>query len=101
MSKLPNAPLVEVIFELRWKVTDKEELTKCQYLHGDLYASIKDIYNFREALVAPEVPMELYLNIPAHRFRVAQNNYPLVQVGPGLLTLNTIDSKYNWEEFEE
>jgi uncharacterized protein (TIGR04255 family) len=101
MSKLPNAPLVEVIFELRWKVTDKEELTKCQYLHGDLYASLKDHYKFREALIAPEVPIELYLNAPAHRFRVAQNDYPLVQVGPGLITLNTVDSKYIWEDYEE
>jgi uncharacterized protein (TIGR04255 family) len=101
MSKLPNAPLVEVIFELRWKVTDKNELAKCQYLHGDLFALIKDDFKYREALIAPEVPMELYLNVPAHRFRVAQNDYPLVQVGPGLLTLNTIDSKYVWEDFEK
>jgi len=100
MSKLPNAPLVEVIFELRWKVTDPEELAKCQYLHGDLYALVKEDFKFREALIAPDVPMELYVNVPSHRFRFAQNDYPLIQVGPGLLTLNTIDSKYVWDEFE-
>jgi uncharacterized protein (TIGR04255 family) len=100
VSKLLNAPLLEVIFELRWKVTSKEDLAKCQYLHGDLFAVIKEDFKYREALVAPEVPMELYQNFPAHRFRVAQNDYPLVQVGPGLLTLNTIDPKYIWEDFE-
>jgi len=46
MSKLPNAPLIEVIFEPRWKVTDKEKLSKCQYLHGDLLSSIKDVYTY-------------------------------------------------------
>ena len=100
MSKLPNAPLIEVIFELRWNVSDKQELGKCQYLHGDLFALIKSDFNYREALIAPEVPMELYQNVPAHRFRFAQNEYPLVQVGPGLLTLNTTDSKYIWNDFK-
>ncbi len=42
MSKLPNAPLVEVIFELRWKVDKNDELVKCQYLHGDLFAKVKE-----------------------------------------------------------
>jgi uncharacterized protein (TIGR04255 family) len=100
MSKLPNAPLIEVIFELRWKVTTKEELEKCQYLHGDLYALLKNEFKFRESLVAPALPLELFSNLPAHRFRVAQNEYPLIQVGPGLITVNTIDSNYNWGEFE-
>lgn len=102
MSKLKNAPLVEVIFELRWVigVNDKEELAKCQYLHGDLYAQIKDEYKERESLVAQGIPMEFYLNNPSHRFRVAKDDYPLIQVGPGLLTVNTVDSKYIWEEYE-
>lgn len=100
MNKLPNAPLVEVIFELRWAIQSKEELDKHQYLHGDLYAKIKNEYPFRESLQPQEVPMELYLHNPSHRFRVAEDNYPLIQVGPGLLTVNTNDSKYEWEEYK-
>ena len=45
--------------------------------------------------------MELYLNVPARRFRVAPNAFPLVQVGPGLIKLNTVDSEYDCESFEE
>ena len=101
MSKLPHAPLVEVIFELRWNVTDADELAKHQYLHGDLFALLKDKFKYREALTLPDVPMEFYLNQPAYRFRVAENDYPLVQVGPGLLTVNTNDSKYDWVDFEK
>lgn len=100
MSKLQNAPLVEVIFELRWNTIKEEELAKYQYLHGDMYAQIKEEYKFREALYPPDVPIELYLNKPAHRFRVAPKGYPLIQVGPGLLTVNTIDPNYIWEDYE-
>lgn len=101
MDKLPKAPLIEVIFELRWKVDSKSELSKCQYLHGDLYGLLKEDYPFRESLISPEVPIELYLSMPAHRFRTSQDDYPLVQVGPGLLTVNTTGDKYYWGDFEK
>jgi uncharacterized protein (TIGR04255 family) len=98
MSKLPQAPLIEVIFELRWTITP-QETQEIQYLHGDLYPLIKDEYPFRETLQT--FPIEFLLNAPTHRFRKAANDYPLVQIGPGLLTINTIDSKYFWEDYEE
>ena len=99
MSKLPNAPLLEVIFELRWQIKNKSDLLKYQYLHGDLYSKVKNKYPYRESLVPPEVPIDVLINNPVHRFRFNKNDYPLIQVGPGLLTLNTVDSKYHWEEF--
>lgn len=103
MERLPNAPLIEVIFEIRWPVknTDLYEMQKCQYLHGDLYALLKDQYKYRESLVPPDFPMETYLNKPAHRFRAKKNGYPGVQVGPGIVTLNTIDELYDWAAFEK
>ncbi|WP_445386421.1 TIGR04255 family protein [Robiginitalea sp. IMCC44478] len=99
MSKLPKAPLIEVIFELRWQIKEKSDLTKYQYLIGDLYSKISDRFPYRESLVPPEIPSDILINKPAHRFRAGQNKYPLVQIGPGLITLNTIDDNYYWEEF--
>ncbi|HAC16345.1 MAG TPA: hypothetical protein DCE78_10445 [Bacteroidetes bacterium] len=99
MSKLPNAPLQEVIFELRWQITQKSTLGKYQFLLGDLYSQLKKEYPYRETLVPVEIPIELLVNSPAHRFRVGQNQYPLVQVGPGIITLNTTDDNYFWEDF--
>jgi len=69
MSKLPNAPLLEVIFELRWKITNKNDLAKYQYLHGDLYSILKNSYHFRESLAPVEIPVEVLINKPIHRFR--------------------------------
>lgn len=99
MSKLPKAPLLEVIFELRWQIKQKSDLNKYQYLIGDLYSLIKDTYPVRESLAPPEVPTDILINNPVHRFRTATNQYPLVQVGPGVLTLNTTDDNYYWSEF--
>ncbi len=101
MSKLPNAPLLEVIFEIRWKILDKNGLDKYQYLHGDLFAELKQEYPFRESLVNPEFPLEVFINKPMYRFRTKEAGYPLYQVGPGIISLNTIDEEYRWENFYE
>jgi uncharacterized protein (TIGR04255 family) len=101
MSKLSKAPLIEVIFELRWDVNTLEELNKSQFLMGELYSSLKDRYPFREAVQAPiggDVPGILIGN-PMYRYRVAQEKYPLIQIGPGIISLNTIDENYYWEDF--
>ncbi|MDP3313580.1 TIGR04255 family protein [Lutibacter sp.] len=98
MSKLPNAPLIEVIFEIKWDV-DKSDILDFQYLHGDLYSKLKEEYPFRENVVPPEVPFEVVKGLPVFRYRKGGNDYPLIQVGPGLITFNTIDEKYFWNEY--
>ncbi len=80
MSKLPNAPLIEVIYELRWDVKDEQDLGKFQYLHGDLYAAKKIEYPLREILISVDVPVGLLINNPVYRFR-SKENYPLFQLG--------------------
>jgi uncharacterized protein (TIGR04255 family) len=100
MNKLPKAPLLEVIFELKWEIRDKNDLEKFQYLHGDLYSKLKDSFPKRERLVPLDFPVEFLHNRPIYRFR-SQEEYPLIQIGPGLITLNTIEEKYVWEEFND
>ena len=99
MSKLSNAPLVEVVFELRWPIENRSDLSGFQYLHGDLYAELKSKYPVREQIAAPDIPLEALINRAVHRFRTEKYAYPLFQVGPGVLTLNTIDNNYYWEDF--
>lgn len=99
MSKLPNAPLVEVVMELRWKISSKEELTNVQYLYGDLYNELKGKFPYRESILPVQIPLEMTINQPVHRYRAEKDGYPLLQVGPGIITLNTTDEKYYWETF--
>jgi len=98
MSKLKNAPLLEVIFELRWSMSNKAHWEQYHYLQGDLYSSLKEKYPQRELLVPGDLPQEVLVNKAVYRFR-SQENYPLFQVGPGLLTLNTTDDYYYWENY--
>ncbi len=71
-------------------------------MHGDIFNEVKIKYPHRESIIPPEVPLELVLNKPAHRFKSATTSgYPLIQVGAGVVTLNTIDPVYNWETFFE
>ena len=98
MSKLKNAPLLEVIFELRWNMSDRTHWEKYPYLHGDLYSQLKDKYPKRELLFPAEIPQEALINKAVYRFR-SKEDYPLFQIGPGLLTLNTTDDYYEWEDY--
>jgi uncharacterized protein (TIGR04255 family) len=95
MSKLPKAPLIEVVFELRWKVYPNEFQT-IQYLPGDLYPHFKNKYPFREVIEG----IPLFGQAPSSRFRTGQNDYPLIQIGSGIFTVNTNDTKYFWDEYE-
>ena len=98
MSKLKSAPLLEVIFELRWNMSGSAHWEKYPYLHGDLYSQLKEKYPRRELLVPGEILHEALINKAVYRFR-SKENYPLFQVGPGLLTLNTTDDFYEWDNY--
>lgn len=101
MSKLPNAPLVEVIFEIKWQIINQNDIVDFQYLHGDLYSVIKSKYPARENLIPPEIPVEALKGKPFYRYRSGENNYPLVQLGPGVLSINNTDEDYYWDTFEK
>ena len=45
MSKLLKAPLLEVIFEINWDITNKNDIIEFQYLHGDMYSNLKNSYS--------------------------------------------------------
>jgi uncharacterized protein (TIGR04255 family) len=106
MSKLPKAPLIEIIFELSWIANTSKEYEKFQFLLGDIYTKLKPEYPLRINLfqipvAGVEIPPEIFNNKPLYRFLKAENSYPIYQIGPGLLSVNTIDNVYVWEDFEK
>lgn len=100
MSKLPKAPLVEVVFGLKWQVK-KSEIEKYRYFSGDFHGIIKNSYPERKALIPDGIPLPLYLNNPSHKFSSSNALYPAIQIGPGVLTVNTIDEFYYWEDYRK
>lgn len=102
-QKLSKAPLVEAILEVRWKLVEQAPGVavdpRYKVLVGRLYDRLEKIYPFHEPLPTASMPDEMLGYVVQHRFRVTENRWPLVQVGPGVVTLNETEN-YAWDDFE-
>lgn len=102
MKELKNKPLVEAILEVRWKLQGTSPGTKTdphyKILLGRLFDRMIKDYPQHEQLPAARIPDEFSGHIVQHRFRVAENEWPLVQIGPGIFAVNSTD-EYTWSDF--
>jgi len=107
-TRLKNAPLVEVVIELKWKLTQpSNSITpgikidpEYSLLLGRLSEKLSSEYPFHERLPTASMPDEMANYIVQHRFRREKDKWPLVQLGPGILTLNETEN-YDWPDFEK
>jgi len=101
---LKNKPLVEAIFELRWKLQEPNQGIKIdpnyKILIGSIYDRVKEEYPFYEPLPTANMPDEIAGYVVQHRFRKERDRWPLIQIGPGIITLNDTE-EYVWENFEK
>ncbi|MFH1051834.1 MAG: TIGR04255 family protein [bacterium] len=101
---LKNKPLIEAIFELRWKLSSSKENLSIdphyKILIGQIFHKLKSEYPFHEQLPAALIPDEMSPYVIQHRFRTSESKWPLIQIGPGILTLNDTDG-YTWDNFEK
>jgi uncharacterized protein (TIGR04255 family) len=106
MPLLANAPLVEVIFELRWgkiirkgdefqlSIPPEEELLPGQF------KSIANTegFGFYERINAGIPPLP---HLVLHRYRPSADSWPCFQLGSGILTVNEVKKGYSWKSFRE
>ena len=102
---LNNKPLVEAIFELRWELYEQlptgEKIDPYyRVLVGGVYNKLKDDYSLLEPLPAADVPERFSAYVVQHRFRKGADDWPVIQIGPGVITLNDT-AGYIWEDFRE
>lgn len=99
---LKNKPLVEAIFEVRWRLKEVQPGIAVDedfpLVPGLLYERLRGTYPDHTALPIAELPPELGAQVPRFQFRTAGGSWPLVQVGPGIVTLNDTEN-YRWEDF--
>jgi uncharacterized protein (TIGR04255 family) len=100
-QKLTFAPLVEAIIEIRWKLEEPQPGLfvdpKYKILVGRLYDRLVRDYPFHEPLPTASMPDEMLAYAVQHRFRVEAGKWPLVQVGPGIVTFNDTEG-YSWDD---
>lgn len=102
-----NPPLIEVIAEVHWAL---KELQIAPEAKVDVYyerfvvefqkkLSMQN-FAYSEELIPPAIPIEILPNQPRKRIRQSENKWPLVQVGPGIITANTIPPYEGWDKFK-
>jgi len=101
---LKNKPLLEAIFELRWELQEPQTGMKIdphyKILIGRVYDRVHNEYPFHEQLPTATMPDEIAAYVVQHRFRKDRDKWPLIQIGPGIMTLNDTDG-YVWDDFEK
>lgn len=99
---LKNKPLAEAILEIRWKLQGMPQGPQVdphyKLLLGRLFDRMLKDYPEHEQLPTANIPDELVGHVVQHRFRAAANSWPLVQVGPGIFTVNST-ADYTWLDF--
>jgi uncharacterized protein (TIGR04255 family) len=101
---LKKPPLLEAIFELRWELQGDPQSGRMRdpaypMMYGRLYERLKEEFPLIEDLPSVQAHPEAAPYVVRHRMRKDRSSYPLVQVGPGILTVN--DAKgYGWANFK-
>jgi len=100
---LKYKPLVEAILELRWRLPDAaspgiESDPHYRLLLGRISERVQGEYPYHEPLPTTQVPDSMVPHMAQHRFRASVAGWPLIQIGPGLMTVNETDG-YAWDSF--
>ena len=102
-KELKNKPLIEAILEIRWKLKGNPPAPQIdphyKLLLARLFDRMGDEYPDHEQLPMANFPDEMAAHVVQHRFRVAANSWPLVQVGPGIFSVNSTADYYTWADF--
>jgi uncharacterized protein (TIGR04255 family) len=102
-----KAPLIEVITEVHWAL---QPLLAIPNAAIDPHFSILSEkfadqartagFGLLESLLPGQVPIEMFPHRPLLRYRRTPKEWPIFQLGPGLLAINIIPPYRGWREYE-
>lgn len=108
---LKNKPLVEAIVEIKWHLVQPTVVAgpaqvlmpasdpHYRLLLGRLFDRFQKEYPAHEQLPTATLPDDMVGQFVQHRFRAGKDDWPLVQVGPGIFTVNDTH-RYTWTDFQ-
>lgn len=98
-----NAPVVEVLAELRWEIQPiqgsglfiDEKLEICE---PAFIAAAKEAgFGVKQSMIPRGMPIPLFSHRPTTRIRQGNDTWPLYQIGPGIFTANMVPSGPNYD----
>jgi len=102
IAKLPNAPLQEVIFELLWEMDYDERGIPVDhdfdFAQGVFAELLSNNFKYKKRTIPEDVPFTMYPKT-IHQFWKNENEWPVVQLGPGIMVVNEIEKNYSWAKF--
>lgn len=100
---LKNPPILEAIFEMRWELpqipnTQTRRDPAYPLLYGRMYDRFKKEYPVAEDLPSVQAHSDSTPYVLRHRMRKSADEWPIVQIGPGIITIN-LSKDYSWDAF--
>ncbi len=101
--KLKSSPLIEAWLEIHWKLQRDPTAGFLRdpgfpFALGVFYSSVKDDFEYKKDLDASRAPEEMLPHLVRHQFRPGEEQWPLLQLGPGVATVNFAEH-YTWQDF--
>ncbi len=102
-ASLPNKPLLEAVFELRWKIVEAQpgfgKDPGFSILHGRYYDFARTSgYSEVVSLNTAQLPEDMAPYSPRYQYWTGKKKWPVTQIGPGVMTFNST-KEYKWENF--
>jgi uncharacterized protein (TIGR04255 family) len=100
-TKLKNAPLKEVIFELHWALAIDN--SGMQYdagfdlAQGKFAERLKSSFVVHRKLIPDGVPFNV-TGVPIHQYWKDEFTWPVIQHGQGMMAVNAVELDYEWEK---
>jgi uncharacterized protein (TIGR04255 family) len=103
--RLETRPLLEAWLELRWELEDlapphMQRDPLYPFALGRFLDAVRSRYPVREDLEASRAPQEVLPHVVRHRFWSGDKQWPVLQLGPGVATVNFI-RPYTWDKFKD
>lgn len=102
IAKLSKAPLQEVIFEVKWELDVHGETNtlidpEFELAQGVFAQSVRAEFPVHKRIVPPLIPLQMVVQKPVHQFWKGERQWPVLQLGPGILTVNDTENNYIWQ----
>lgn len=101
MPKLPNAPLKEVIFEVRWPLRNSEQGLLIdegfELASGRLSSLVEKRFPINKRVRSADIPEQFLPYHVIHQYWTGKETWPVLQLGPGIFTISYTEETYDWE----